>query len=66
MPDTNISPQGSGKIIMTATTVKSSNGNGKAKDAKVEIKQQEPEAAEKIISLKKRIRKVEELNIVIE
>ena len=55
-----------GKIIMTATTVKSTNGNGKAKDAKVEVKPQKPEVAEKIISLEKRIRKVEELNIVIE
>lgn len=66
MPDTKISPQGSGKIIMTATTVKNSNGNGKVKDAKTEVKKQEPKAADKIISLEKRIRKVEELNIVID
>ena len=51
---------------MTTTTVKSSNGNGKAKDANVEVKPQKPETAEKIISLEKRIRKVEELTIVID
>jgi hypothetical protein len=66
VPDTKIRLQGSSKIIMTATTVKNSDGNGKAKDAKVEVKKQEPKAADQIISLEKRIRKVEELNIVIE
>ena len=55
-----------GEFIMTATTVKNSNGNGKVKDAKTEVKKQEPKTADKIISLEKRIRKVEELNIVID
>jgi len=66
VPDTKIRLQGSSKIIMTATTVKSSNGNGKAKDVKAELPKLEPKMADQIISLEKRIRKVEELNIVID
>jgi hypothetical protein len=44
---------------MAATTVKNSNGNSKVKVAKTEGKKQESKAADKIIRLEKRIRKVQ-------
>ena len=65
VPDTNISLKGISKTIMTTATAKKTNG--KADSAKMEVKKQEPSKVENpILSLEKRIQKVEELNIVID
>lgn len=53
------------------TTVKVEKTNGQSKEAKMEVKKSEPQVTQNpvenaILSLEKRIQKVEELNIVIE
>jgi hypothetical protein len=66
VPQAKISPQGSGKIIMTATAAKKQN-NGQSKEATMEVKKDKTSKVENpVLTLEKRIQKVEELNIVIE
>ncbi len=66
MPGAKINPQGSGETLMS-TTAKVEKGNGQSNQAKMEVKKAEPSKVENaILSLEKRIQKVEELNIVIE
>ena len=66
MPHAKISRQGSGKIIMSATTTKKQN-NGQSKDATMEVKKNKTSKVENpVLTLEKRIQKVEELNIIIE
>ena len=48
------------------TTVAAKRTNGKADNAKMEVKKNEPVQENPILSLEKRIQKVEELSIVIE
>ena len=66
VPGAKISPQGSGKNSMSATAAKSKT-NGQSQEAKMELKKNETSKVENsVLTLEKRIQKVEELNIVIE
>lgn len=67
MPEAKINLQGRSKFTMTATAAKTKNENGNSKDAKMEVKKSETsKVANQVLTLEKRIQKVEELNIVIE
>ena len=64
VPDTKISLQGRGKNTMTQSAVKT-NGQPTEQKAKMEVVK-ETKVENAILSLEKRIQKVEELNIVID
>ena len=65
MPYAKTSPQGSGKNTMT--TANAAKTSAKADSAKMEVKKNETSAVENsVLSLEKRIRKVEELTIIID
>jgi hypothetical protein len=65
VPDTKISLQGRGKNTMTQSAVKT-NGQSTEQKTKLEVVKDSPKVENAILSLEKRIQKVEELNIVID
>jgi hypothetical protein len=65
VPETKISLQGRGKTTMTQSAVKT-NGKATEQNAKMEVVKNETKVENAILSLEKRIQKVEELNIVID
>ena len=66
VPNTIINPRGSGEKPMTANAVKTNGAASAEKEAKMELVKESPKVENAILSLEKRIQKVEELNIVIE
>lgn len=65
VPDTKISLQGRGKTTMTQSSAVKTNGQPTEQKAKMEVVK-ETKVENAILSLEKRIQKVEELNIVID
>jgi hypothetical protein len=65
--NTKISPKGLGKTIMSQATAVKTNGQPTEQKAKLEVVKEQPSKVENaILSLEKRIQKVQELNIVID
>jgi hypothetical protein len=65
VPDTKTGPKGMGKNTMTQSAVKT-NGQPTEQKAQMEVVKDSPKVENAILSLEKRIQKVEELTIVID
>jgi hypothetical protein len=57
---------GQRRKIMSTATAKAKAENGNSKNAAMEVKKNDPKVENPVLTLEKRIRKVEELNIIIE
>jgi hypothetical protein len=66
VPETKTGPKGMGKNTMTQSAVAKTNGQPTEQKAKLEVVKDSPKVENAILSLEKRIQKVEELTIVID
>jgi hypothetical protein len=64
--ETKTSPKGMGKNTMTQSAVAKTNGKSTEQKTKMEVVKESPKVENAILSLEKRIQKVEELNIIID